>query len=61
MGFVGEGCGRREGGGVNRQKSDGRRGYSEKKGGSWEEEGKRRETSKGVIMLHISEIMKFAF
>lgn len=31
------------------------------KGGSGEEEEKGRETSKRVILLHISEIMKFAF
>lgn len=61
MGFGGEGCGRREEGGVNRQKSDGRRGYGGKREGAGRKKGKRRETSKGVIMLHISEIMKFAF
>lgn len=31
------------------------------KGGSKRKEEKGRETSKRVIMLHISEIMKFAF
>lgn len=51
--------GAREEGGVKRQKGSRRRGKEMEQVRGRREKG--RETSKRVIILHISEIMKFAF